>query len=192
MNIHEHAKNSLTKSQLMVKLGIPSNGGGFKRLNRLIEKENVDISHFERIAWNRVYPKVEKSCPVCGKLFIIHEGSPRANTVCSRSCSNTMFRSDENHPSWTIGKGSYRERCWRTWGKKCAIPGCEWELTVDAHHIDGDRNNNVKTNLISLCPNHHSLLRLEDENREMMNELIKKLVEEKFSIPVTQGGDTFS
>lgn len=192
MNIHEHAKNSLSKNQLMLKLGIPSNGAGIKRLNKLIQEERVDISHFKRIAWNKAYLKVEKDCPVCNRKFYTLLGSPRAKTVCSKSCSNTMFRSDENHPNWTIGKGSYRERCWRIWGNKCAIPGCEWDLTVEAHHIDGNRNNNVKTNLISLCPNHHSLLRLDDENKRWIEEVIKQLVEEKFNIPVTQGAGRLS
>jgi DNA polymerase III alpha subunit len=37
---------------------------------------------------------------------------------------------------------------------KCAI--CGWDITTpDVHHIDGDNKNNITSNLIYLCPNHH-------------------------------------
>ncbi len=48
--------------------------------------------------------------------------------------------------------------------RKCEI--CGFNLTVDCHHIDYDKNNrtnkkekiNTKDNLIWLCPNHHQLI----------------------------------
>lgn len=45
-------------------------------------------------------------------------------------------------------------------GRKCEICGLtEWlnkPITIEVHHIDGDRNNNLAENLQLLCPNCHS------------------------------------
>lgn len=35
---------------------------------------------------------------------------------------------------------------------------CGFHLCVNLHHIDEDRSNNSKENLILLCPNHHYLI----------------------------------
>lgn len=40
--------------------------------------------------------------------------------------------------------------------KMCAI--CQFDAIVHCHHIDKDRNNHRKTNLIYLCPNHHYMV----------------------------------
>ena len=40
--------------------------------------------------------------------------------------------------------------------KSCKV--CGFEKAVDLHHLDHNRKNNSKENLIGLCPNHHKLL----------------------------------
>jgi DNA-binding transcriptional regulator GbsR (MarR family) len=40
-----------------------------------------------------------------------------------------------------------------TVGSECCL--CRYNLCIDLHHIDGNRENNTKENISSLCPNHH-------------------------------------
>ena len=63
----------------------------------------------------------------------------------------------------TKGKGMYKKYLAQDFGlteseynaktKQCEI--CGWTHTVDLHHINGKKDN---TQLIALCPNHHTLL----------------------------------
>ena len=40
--------------------------------------------------------------------------------------------------------------------KTCKYPGCEETTKLDVHHIDGDKANHSRDNLISLCHPHHT------------------------------------
>lgn len=46
-------------------------------------------------------------------------------------------------------------------GKKCeSCQASEWfgyEIPIQVHHIDGDRSNNLRENLLLLCPNCHAI-----------------------------------
>ena len=39
----------------------------------------------------------------------------------------------------------------------CQEAGCEWAMTLELHHVNGNRRDNRRENLRLLCPNHHSL-----------------------------------
>ncbi len=43
-------------------------------------------------------------------------------------------------------------------GYKCSIPLCPVQNNLEAHHINGKRNETVKENLLMLCPNHHAMV----------------------------------
>lgn len=54
---------------------------------------------------------------------------------------------------------------------KCLI--CGFDKIVDLHHLDENKQNNSKENLIGLCPNHHKMLHdfnFRKEIREKLNE----------------------
>ena len=52
---------------------------------------------------------------------------------------------------------------------KCII--CGFKETIDIHHINKDRKNNYKNNLIPLCPNHHTMIhRLKKTLEDLKNE----------------------
>lgn len=42
--------------------------------------------------------------------------------------------------------------------KGCAI--CGFDIIVDLHHKDKNKENNNKSNLIALCPNHHKMVHM--------------------------------
>ena len=160
-------KESFSKSDVCRRLDWPINGTYMRKVQKLVEEYNLDISHFDGGAQNqRKYKLIEKTCPVCEKKFNTGEGDPKEKTVCSHSCSNTYFRSGENNPNYIHGKKrglyntysvEYRYVCFSAYPHKCAL--CSWNKVVDVHHIDNNHKNNNIENLIPLCPNHHVLTR---------------------------------
>ena len=104
------------------------------------------------------YPKIKKTCPVCGSEFETRLGHPREKTVCSHSCANTYFRSGRSNPNYRTddkltGAAKYIKICFRYHAKKCVC--CDETNIVEVHHYDGSKKNNSPENLVPLCPTHH-------------------------------------
>lgn len=55
--------------------------------------------------------------------------------------------------------------------KKCKI--CSFNKIVDLHHIDGNKKNNKKSNLMGLCPNHHFLIHKKGYTLKQLKEEFK-------------------
>jgi len=85
--------------------------------------------------------------------------SKTGNMYCSRSCSNTinnsLFKSGENHPNYTTGNGSYRNRKLKQSEGKCENCGNDNLCVLEVHHIDEIRTNNKIENLKLVCANCH-------------------------------------
>ena len=134
------------------KLNISIKGNNFKKIKEYIEYHSLSIEHFKkRINPNTKYKQITKACPVCKTEFNTGLGSPKEQTVCSRSCSNTYFRSGKNNPNWR--NSNYRTTCFHYHKKECIV--CNEKNIVEVHHYDEDHNNNDPKNLIPLCPTHH-------------------------------------
>lgn len=104
----------------------------------------------------------EIPCSACSKLVYKNPSkrlrSDSGLVFCSKSCSNgsnNSLRSGVNHPNWTNGIGSYRDRALKHYGVACTICGYSIELVLEVHHRDGDRDHNDIENLDVLCPTHH-------------------------------------
>jgi len=62
--------------------------------------------------------------------------------------------------------------------KKCEI--CGFKETVDKHHVDKNRKNNIRGNIVVLCPNHHAMIHRLKMSLEVLKKLPpKKLIEPK-------------
>ncbi len=61
--------------------------------------------------------------------------------------------------------------------KQCII--CGFDKIVGLYHLDGDRKNNSKDNLIGLCPNHHKMI----HNSQFRVEIRKALQEKGLQLP---------
>lgn len=86
----EIIQNAYSLHDVCSKLYGYSNGRTIKKLKKLIEDNDIDITHFETRNKNRKYELVKKICPICKKYF---ETNERSNKVtCSVGCSNTFFR----------------------------------------------------------------------------------------------------
>ena len=159
-----------SKSQICVNLGYKVNGSGLRKVNLLIEEYNIDVSHFD-VYWyhkEKAYPIIEKECPICGNVFETKLGHKKEKTTCSRGCSNTYFRTGENHGNWK--EDVYRSTCFEFHEKKCVV--CGEDKIVAVHHYDSNHNNNKKENLVPMCPTHHGYW------HSKYRGLIKKIVDE--------------
>lgn len=110
--------------------------------------------------------RIEGTCGNCEKPISTIRGdklkSKSGLSFCSQSCSTTIRNkafSGEKNAHWRNGMGSYRDRAFRKYAKKCSNPLCEITLAgvkipskmLDVDHIDSDRNNNKLENLQILC-----------------------------------------
>ena len=76
----------------------------------------------------------------------------RGAITCSKVCSNkhTPRRPKNIIPT----EQTYRKICFEYHEKKCII--CDEPNIVAVHHYDHNKKNNCPTNLVPLCPTHHT------------------------------------
>ena len=173
-------KNSETLAQAVREIFGFDNGTSRRKMKKLIENNNIDISHLR--SKPLIYKRVIKECPVCGKEFEDLLGNPRQKITCSHSCSNTHFRSGENNPNYKEIKdvrssSKYRRICFEKHKIECII--CGEDKIVAVHHYDENHENNSIENLIPLCPTHHQYVHSRYKNEVI--ETINKYREEFIS-----------
>lgn len=107
------------------------------------------------------------TCAHCGISFYKNAFRVEHNKndvhFCTRQHKDLAARLESgDNPSrpahWGSGKTSYRQRAFRTYGKRCSM--ClysEDSRMLDVDHIDSDRKNNVIDNLQVLCVWCHAL-----------------------------------
>lgn len=155
MNYNEIIKECYSYSDLCKKLNFYVNGTGMRKVKEIIEKYNLDISHFDYGLRKKIkYKRVYKICPTCSNKFETLLDNRDEKVTCSKSCANTYFRSGKNNPNWRNDSNNYRKTCFEFNKKECII--CGENRIVEVHHLDGNRSNNDISNLIPLCPTHHS------------------------------------
>lgn len=120
----------------------------------------------------KLYPKRKRlaydahPCPVCGETVTTRAGYA---LYCSQKCSAKAI-TDRCVAGWLDGSVVHmRPKLFmkiylrQTRGNACEVCGwCEVNpvtgaIPIEMDHMDGDRTNNVITNLKLLCPNHHAL-----------------------------------
>lgn len=152
---------STCKSDIIVKLGLRCSGTSAKRIiQKLFDAYKPDTSHFDTHAKTRKYKLITKICPVCKTPFETIVGHRDEKDTCSRKCANTFFLTGKNNgmakkrlQRLENGGANYYEICWMNHQRKCVI--CGEVRIVDAHHYNGDHNDNRPQNFVPLCPTHH-------------------------------------
>lgn len=93
---------SNTKGKVCKIFNLPTNGRGYYWIDKLIQKYNCDISHFDLGRNRRKYKVINKICLLCGNKFEAREGCrKRDGKCCSRKCAN-ILRSGKLHHNWRI------------------------------------------------------------------------------------------
>lgn len=102
---------------------------------------------------SRLKPQTIFHCQYCGIGFV-DEKRYKYRKFCSNQCKGKI-----HHKEWKPSYSSIRKRYEiRGLIKKCEKCGYNAHPEIlGIHHIDENRRNNSKENLIVLCPNCHSL-----------------------------------
>lgn len=133
----EAVRTSKGIAEVLRKIGLSPKGGNYKTFHNKIKNLNLDTSHFVGAAWNQGdrYRPVVKAKPLSE---ILVKNSSYANT------HRLKLR--------LISEGIREAKC-----ELCDLTS--WlgsPLSLQLHHKDGVRNNNLLSNLQILCPNCHS------------------------------------
>jgi hypothetical protein len=142
----------------------------------------VKPSH-QKLGWGKYCSKSCRSkaqfngsgtkCYICGKniyrTLAQLKNSASGKYFCSKSCQ-TKWRNGyfigEKHANWIDGSSAYR-RILKSYKKipKCSRCGVTDQRILNAHHLDHNRQNNLKSNLVWVCLNCHFLIH-HDKNIE--------------------------
>lgn len=129
-------QNSTSWRQVILYLGLKETGGNYKNLQNRCNDFEIDYSHFTGQGWNKSsHPSFNKNHPIDDFL---KEGD---KTLAS---SRVRCR--------LLANGLKENKC-----EKCGITEwCGEPITIQLHHINGNRKDNRLENLQMLCPNCHS------------------------------------
>lgn len=141
--------DSLATAQVLDKLGFSNKGQYVQIVRQFLLDNEISIEHFTPNG-RPLVPKVTKICPVCSSSFKTEPRLDKEQITCSRSCSNTYFRTKE-------GASTYRARALKHYGEKCNLCGFTNLLALEVHHKDKNRDNNSLDNLVVLCANCHRI-----------------------------------
>ena len=113
-----------------------------------------------------IWKRKKKVCKRCKKEKIIH-----AKGLCG-GCYQTIFHLQYNKDRNYEKRHNISAEEYKKLTRRCVI--CGFDKIVELHHLDGNRKNNNRNNLIGLCPNHHKMFHTIKYKREILKELKKK------------------
>lgn len=122
-------EESFSFREVCLKAGIAVTTGNYDTLKRLVERENIDTSHFKRVSHNSV------------SGLTLDDYLQNKHKIGSFKLKNKLIKA-----------GLKKEIC------ECC-GNTEWmgkPIPLQLHHKDGNKNNNNLDNLVMLCPNCHS------------------------------------
>ena len=132
-------KRSKSFAEVIRKLGLKQGGGTQANIKKSCQKFDIDFSHFNGRGWN------------CLGHKDFNKGKEPINVYFKRYTN----RKPANVKKRILTYGLKDYQC-----ESCGISHKKgWlgeDITIELHHIDGDRCNNYLDNLKFLCPNCHS------------------------------------
>ena len=117
---------------------------------------------YVKLAWK---PK-KRECRRCKRLLPM-----KAKDLCG-GCYNTIFMLEKTKIRNHIERHNISIELYNEITKKCAL--CSFDKIIDLHHLDENKKNNLKDNLVGLCPNHHKMLHDLRYRKEIVQQLKEK------------------
>ena len=96
IKVLEIINDCINVSDIIKKLNITDNGYNYKKIRNVIDKFDLDISHFTKKKRKSKYEKIKKECPKCDNIFETISGGNDSRMFCSRKCANSRQWSDED------------------------------------------------------------------------------------------------
>lgn len=125
---------------------------------RCLHDAGVDINKKRYIKLN--------TCVICGEKFRKNPDRlhPKNRLTCGDECLKILKERNrkfaEQHWNWAGGTSPryYQKVAYERYGfeRECAF--CKTKEKVAIHHIDGDKKNNYKKNLIAVCNHCHMMI----------------------------------
>src|SRR3989304_1924875 len=131
------------------------------------------ITCYKKLMWK---PK-KGICERCGRSMLIH-----SKGLC-KGCYNFVFYSDATKARNYKKKHNIDLESYKKITQSCVI--CGFDKIVDLHHLDENHENNSKTNLVGLCPNHHKMF----HDFRYRKEIIAGLEKKGYKVPYNQKMD---
>lgn len=121
-----------TVADVCRKLDLVPYGENYARVKKIIDENQLDISHFRKGPWNKGKKIKVAPAQTLSLQEILVENSPQSNN------------------------GKLKKRLWKAGLKeqKCEI--CGYTENLELHHINGQPTDNRLENLQILCPNCHA------------------------------------
>ena len=171
--VYEIFKSFSSKKEIYEYYGVCSNTANVRYVNKIAKEIGFDFKWYKE--------KKKKYCAKCGK-----ELKPGQKKFCSSSCAasfnnhnrvlsnatkekislklrtNTLTNRLRNGSGYKRSYYTFKERLFRDGIKEQKCERCgitTWmgeKITLQLHHIDGNKQNNNPENLQILCPNCHS------------------------------------
>ncbi len=136
------------------------------------EHEAKGMCHkcYVKLIWK---PKPKK-CLRCGRILPM-----KAKGLCG-GCYNTVFMLEKTKIRNNILRHNISIESYKKITKKCVL--CNFNKIVELHHLDENKKDNPRNNLIGLCPNHHKMF----HDMRYREEIIKQLKEKDFNVPESE------
>ena len=117
--------------------------------------------------YRKNYKQPRVRCKACGELKEHHSRGMCKNCVQKKYYYDQIkgFNIKKHH---NISLG-----VWREVTKKCIL--CDFDKMIDLHHLDRNKENNSRDNLIGLCPNHHKMIHDMRFKNEIESQIKEKL-----------------
>ncbi len=118
--------------------------------------------------YRKTYKQPIVTCKKCGNKKV-HHGKGLCDNCYLKTFSYDIIKGFNVRKLHNISL-----ELWKEITKECLV--CGFNKVVDLHHIDQNRKNSSRDNLVGLCPNHHKMVHDERYSVEI-KELIKKKLE---------------
>lgn len=126
--------SSLSIRQVLVKLNLAAHGGNYRTIKKRISKLGISTQHFTGQLWSK------------------------GRTIGHKRPIEDYLTNKFPTQSWRLGKRLVSENVLKRECSNCKLSKwLDFPIPLELHHIDGNHQNNLITNLSFLCPNCHTL-----------------------------------